>query len=70
MFRPYTAIISCLRYAKLFIALLVSSFIIKIAINIQIKIGCPIIFSKNGFDILAQSISVIFGGVGVFHVVR
>jgi hypothetical protein len=46
------------------------NFKIKIAITIQIKTGCPIKFSKNGFDLLVGSINVIFGGVGVFRVVR
>lgn len=36
--------------------------------TIKIKIGHHIKFSKNGFDLLVGSISVIFGGVGVFHV--
>jgi hypothetical protein len=72
MFRPYPAIIRCPRYSKLFTALLVSNFKIKIkiAIKIQIKIDDPIKFSKNGFDILLGSVSVIFGDVGVFHIVH
>jgi hypothetical protein len=38
--------------------------------KIEIKIGRPIKFSKNGFDLLVGSTSVIFGGVSVFHVVH
>jgi hypothetical protein len=38
-------------------------------IKIQIIIGHPIKFSKNSFDLFVGSISVIFGGVGAFHVV-
>jgi hypothetical protein len=55
-FWPYTANIRCPRYAKLFTACL--SFKIKIKIAIKIKI------------LLVGPISAIFGGVGVFHVVR
>jgi hypothetical protein len=70
MFRPYRDIIRCSRYAILFTSLLVSILIqIKIAIKIQIKIVHPIKLYKNGFDLLVWSISVIFGGVGVLHVV-
>jgi hypothetical protein len=42
---------------------------IKITIKIPIKVGRPIKFSKNCFDLLVGSISVIFGGLNVFHVV-
>jgi hypothetical protein len=41
IFRPYTVIMSCSRYAKLFTALLIVVKI-KIALKIQIKIGRPI----------------------------
>jgi hypothetical protein len=34
------------------------------------KTGCSIKFSKNDFDILVGSISAMFGGMGVFHVVH
>jgi hypothetical protein len=61
MFRPYMAIIRCPCYAKL--------FTVKTATKIQIKVARPIKFSKNGFDLVGP-ISVIFGGVDVFHVVR
>jgi hypothetical protein len=40
------------------------------AIRIQLELVRPIEFSKNGFDLLVGYISVIFSGVGLFHVVR
>jgi hypothetical protein len=39
-------------------------------IKIAIKIDRRVKFSKNGFDVLVGSISAIFVGVGVCHVVR
>lgn len=39
-------------------------------VKIKIKIGHPIRFSKNYVAVCLGSISIIFGSVGVFHVVR